>query len=72
MKNSPNYVLVVILVLRALIHALLDSSCATVMFFLFTRSKMCGAKVRGASSSSQVWCQNFTFMPFPSVILMEA
>ena len=57
---------------RALIQELFLNSCSTVLFFLLTRSKMCGARNFGASPSSQLWCQNFVFFPLPIETLVEA
>ncbi|WVZ95359.1 hypothetical protein U9M48_041136 [Paspalum notatum var. saurae] len=51
---------------------LLVSSCATELFFLLTRSKRCGARLRGASPSSQLWCQNLALLPLPIVTEVEA
>ena len=42
------------------------------MFFLFTHSKRCGARFLRASPSSQLWCQNYAFIPSPIVTVVEA
>ena len=70
--NSSSWVVFVILFCSALIQKLFVSSCATVLFFLCTSSKSCGARFRGASPSSQAWCQNLVFLPLPIVMVVDA
>ena len=62
----------VILYCSALIQELFASSCATVLCFLCTSSKRCGARFLGASPSSQAWCQNLVFFPLPIVMVVDA
>jgi len=70
--NSSICTVVVIFPLRDLIQVLLVSSCATELFFLLTRSKRCGARLHGASPSSQLWCQNLALVPLPIDTEVEA
>jgi hypothetical protein len=70
--NSSRCVAVVILPLRDRIPPSFWSSCWTDLFFLLTSSKSYGARFLGASPSSQLWCQNCAFVPFPTVTMVDA
>jgi hypothetical protein len=69
--NSSTWVATVILSLRKRIH-LLWSSYWTDLFFLLTSSMRYGARFLVASPSSQLWCQNYDFILFPIVTMVEA
>jgi len=63
--NSSSWSAVVILFCSALSQELFVSSCATILLFLCTKSKSCGARFLGASPSNQAWCQNLAIFPLP-------